>query len=100
MGGGWDLPVKSKSVRRGWAGLVRGIFSYISLRELWREEGESLCKGTSYSFPLLSLQGQKGREKKKKPQQTTKQINRAICNPEHTAACQTPLTAATEKAFL
>lgn len=29
QGGGWDIPVKSKCVRRGWAGLVRGIFSYI-----------------------------------------------------------------------
>jgi len=46
VGGGWDLPVKSKSVRRGWAGLVRGIFSCISLRKLRREEGESLCNAT------------------------------------------------------
>jgi len=56
-------------------------------------------KGTSYSFPLLSLQWQNGKEKKKKKKET-KQINRAICNPEHMAACQMPLTAATKKAFL
>lgn len=46
QGGGWDLHVKSKRVRRGWAGLVRGIFSYISLRKLRRKEGKSLCNAT------------------------------------------------------
>lgn len=50
QGGGWDLPVKSKCVRRGWAGLVRGIFSYISLKKLRRKEGKSLCDATPYSL--------------------------------------------------